>query len=64
MGRLVKITLLLVVFLAGCTHSATDDLDKSELDNSYTIQRANNGVYLYVDRPHKTDLKVYFHRDI
>ena len=64
MVKLAKLLLLLVIFLAGCTNSRTDDLENSTLDNSYTIQRADNGVYLYVDKPHNTDFKVYFPREI
>ena len=64
MVKLAKLLLLLVIFLAGCTNSHTDDFENSTFDISYTIQRADNGVYLYVDKPHNTDLKVYFPREI
>ena len=61
MAKLAKL-LLLVIFLAGCASNQNEDMEKSILNNNsnYTIHRADNGVYLYVDKPNKTDLQIYF----
>lgn len=66
MGKLTKILLLIVFFLAGCV-GHTDGLVKreSKVDallnqeqnkQEYTIKRASNGVYIYTDKPQPEDL--------
>ena len=59
MGKFIKITLLLVIFLAGCTHSSNEKVEDFTPEDTYFIRRSNNGVYLYVDKLNSTDLKVY-----
>ena len=66
MGKLTKILLLIVIFLAGCVghtdglvkrESRVDALlNQSRYKQDYTIKKASNGVYIYTDHPQTEDL--------
>ena len=75
MNKLTKILLLLVIFLAGCNDSHTNNLIKKESrvkkfltqelnQDNYNLKRASNGVYIYTDRPKSTNIKEYLNEII